>query len=111
MCRPFRSSPLATLNPLLDPAPAARGQAAATTQAVPATPAAPPNLLLGVLQRWPWLLLGLAAGLVLGLIYHMKRAPVYQSAAELMVLKNRTELIAGGPGDPRVSLVEDYVAG
>src|SRR5262245_52775517 len=106
-----RSSPLATLNPLLDPAPPAGGQTTTTQQAMPAAPTPPPNLLLGVLRRWPWLLLGIAAGLVLGLIYHMQRAPVYQSTSELMVLKNRPEMIAPGVGDTRVQVLEDYVAG
>lgn len=96
---------MATLNPLLDLAAAPQ---AAAAQAGPAPAAPPPNLLLGVLQRWPWLVLGIAAGLVLGLLYHMQRSPVYQSSAQLMVLKNRPELVAS---DARVQLVEDYVAG
>lgn len=100
---------MATLNPLLDPVPVVTAPVATPQTALTPTPT--PNLFLGVLRRWPWLILGLAAGLVLGLIYHMQRAPVYQSTAQLMVLKNRPELIAGGQGDARVQLIEDYVAG
>ncbi|HVL11096.1 MAG TPA: polysaccharide biosynthesis tyrosine autokinase, partial [Gemmata sp.] len=74
-------------------------------------PAETPNLFLGVLRRWPWLVLGLSAGLVLGLLYHMQRPPVYQSSAELNVVKNRPELIAGGASDARLQYVEDYIAG
>lgn len=99
---------MATLNPLLDP------PLAGQYPVVPVTPAQqplPPNLLLATLRRWPWLVLGIAAGLVFGLIYHMQRAPVYQSTAQLMVLKNRPEIVASGTGDARVQLVEDYVAG
>ncbi len=68
-----------------------------------------PNLLLGVLRRWPWLVLGLSVGLVLGLLYHMQRTPIYQSSAQLMVVKSRPDLVAGGAGDVRVQYVEDYV--
>jgi capsular exopolysaccharide synthesis family protein len=97
-----------SFNPLLDPAPAPTPAPAA--QAAPVQVAEPPNLFLGVLRRWPWLLLGLSAGLVLGLLYHMQRAPVYQSSAQLNVVKNRPELVAGGAGDARVQYLEDYVA-
>jgi succinoglycan biosynthesis transport protein ExoP len=98
---------VALLNPLLDaappPAPAAQLQFAPVS-----TPA--PNLLYGVLRRWPWLVLGLAVGLVLGLLYHMQRAPVYQSTAQLLVIKNRPEMMSTGATDTRVQFVEDYVA-
>ncbi len=102
---------MATFNPLLDPVSADAPSPNAFTQAAFATGAAPPpNLLLGVLRRWPWLVLGLAAGLVLGLLYHMQRAPVYQSNGQLLVIKNRPELNATGAADSRVQFVEDYVA-
>src|SRR5438045_2767317 len=96
-----RSPTVATLNPLLDPiqmAPAAptAAPAPAPVQAEHAAPAPPPNLMLAVLRRWPWLALGLAAGLVLGLLYHMQRPPVYQSSAQLLVIKNRPEMAAAG---------------
>ncbi len=74
-------------------------------------PESSPHLLAGVLRRWPWLLLGLLLGLIVGTLYHVQRRPVYQSTAQLMVLKNRPELVAGGAGDVRVQFVEDYVAG
>jgi capsular exopolysaccharide synthesis family protein len=68
-------------------------------------------LLAGVVRRWPWLVLGLLIGLVVGILYHFQRPPVYQSTAQLMVLKNRPELVSGGASDARVQFVEDYVAG
>lgn len=74
-----------------------------------AAEAAPPNLALAVLRRWPWLVLGLGVGLVLGFLYHLQRPPVYQSSAELMVVKNRPEMLTTGP-DARVQYLEDYVA-
>lgn len=96
---------MATVNPLLDPpaqqsgpAPAPQGQNSE-----------PPNLILGVLRRWPWLALGLTVGLVLGFLFHMQRPPVYQSAAQLLVVKSRPDLVAGGAGDARVQYVEDYI--
>ena len=97
---------MANFNSLLDspesqtsPASAAQGEAPT------------PNIMYGVIKRWPWLILGLTVGLILGFLYHMQRPPVYQSSAQLMVIKNRPELIAGGAGDSRVQVVEDYVAG
>ena len=65
--------------------------------------------MLGVLRRWPWILLGLSAGLILGVLYHMQRPPVYQSNA-LLVIKNRPEMTTAGAADARVQFVEDYVA-
>lgn len=100
-----------TFNPLLDPAPATRTDPAEPTQARAQEATAPesPNLFLGILGRWPWLVLGLAVGLVLGLLYHLQRPPVYQSASELLVIKNRPDMVAGSTGDVRVQYVEDYV--
>lgn len=96
---------MASLNPLLDP-PSTQSQALAAPQNQPQEP---PNLMLAVLRRWPWLVLGLAVGLVLGLLYHMQRAPIFQSSSELMVVKSRPDLVAGGVGDARVQYLEDYV--
>ncbi|MFO0825243.1 MAG: polysaccharide biosynthesis tyrosine autokinase [Gemmataceae bacterium] len=93
------------MNPLLDP-PSTQMQSHMVAQS--AAPE-PPNLVLAVLRRWPWLMLGLAVGLVLGLLYHMQRAPVFQSSAELMVVKSRPDLMAGDAGDARVQYLEDYV--
>lgn len=97
---------MATLDPLLDPAPTAHPAPAERREP---TPHERPNLLVGVVGRWPWLVLGLATGLVLGFLYHMQRTPVYQSTAQLNVVKNRPELIAGTAGDARMQYVEDYV--
>jgi polysaccharide biosynthesis transport protein len=97
---------VALLNPLLDT------PASAATATVPqfAPASASPNRLAGILRRWPWLVLGLATGLVLGFLYHMQRPPVYQSTAQLLVIKNRPELTTTGATDARVQFVEDYVA-
>jgi capsular exopolysaccharide synthesis family protein len=39
----------------------------------------------------------------------MQRPPVYQSTAQLEVVKNRPELIASGSGDTRLQYIEDYI--
>lgn len=99
---------MAEAHPLLDPPPAPRGAAEGTGGSeIPATM----PLVAGLLRRWPWLVLGLLIGVVIGIIYHFQRPPVYQSTAQLMVLKNRPELVSGGTSDVRVQFVEDYVAG
>jgi succinoglycan biosynthesis transport protein ExoP len=75
-------------------------------------PAPPPNMFVAALRRWPWLLVGVAAGLVVGFLVFMQRPPVYQSSAQLLVIKNRAESspMLSGVADPRVAMVEDYVA-
>lgn len=67
------------------------------------------NLGISILKRWPWLLVGVAGGIVLSLLYHTQRAPVYQSKANLLVIKNRPEMISGGAGNQAVAMVEDYI--
>jgi capsular exopolysaccharide synthesis family protein len=98
------------LNPLLDAPPATSPSPVTAPAATTAAHQPPPNLLFGVLRRWPWLALGLVAGLVLGLLYHMQRPPVYQSTAQLLVIKNRPDLASTTGSDTRVQFVEDYVA-
>lgn len=99
---------MAEAHPLLDPPPAARGAAESTGGL---ENSATMSLVAGLLRRWPWLVLGVLIGVVVGIIYHFQRPPVYQSTAQLMVLKNRPELVSGGASDVRVQFVEDYVAG
>ena len=90
----------------LPPAAAADGPEEDFQVAAPA-----PNLGLAVLKRWPWLVVGVAAGLALGLLYHTQRPPVFQSGRQLLVNKNRTDVVAspGGGPDQRMAYVEDYV--
>ncbi|MBA2227606.1 polysaccharide biosynthesis tyrosine autokinase [Thermogemmata fonticola] len=99
---------MAEAHPLLDPPPAARGTAESTGGL---ENSATMSLVAGLLRRWPWLVLGVLIGVVVGIIYHFQRPLVYQSTAQLMVLKNRPELVSGGASDVRVQFVEDYVAG
>jgi len=94
---------------LLDPPPSMRESVLSSGSSE--SPGTMPPLLAGVIRRWPWLVLGVVIGLVVGILYHFQRPPVYQSTAQLMVLKNRPELVSGGASDARVQFVEDYVAG
>ena len=110
------SAPVVLLPPAAAPAPV-RAEPVKATEPVfepPEEVAGSPNLLLAVLRRWPWMVIGLAVGLVGGFLFHMQRPPVYQSTAQLLVIKNRVEMStsagAGGAGDARVAYVEDYVA-
>jgi capsular exopolysaccharide synthesis family protein len=77
----------------------------------PEPPSHGPNLLVAAARSWPLMLVGALGGVVLGLLYHMQRPPVYQSRAELLVIKNRVELAtASGATDVRAAYLEDYVA-
>ena len=67
-----------------------------------------PTPLAIVLRRWPLLAVSLAIGAVLGAAIHMLTPPTYQSGAQLLVVKKRTDVIQGG--DVRVGVLEDYVA-
>jgi capsular exopolysaccharide synthesis family protein len=60
-----------------------------------------------VARRWPLIAVGLAFGAVLGVIIHIFSTPLYQSLAQVLVVKKRVEV---GAGDARVGVLEDYVA-
>jgi capsular exopolysaccharide synthesis family protein len=101
--------PRATPSPPPTPVPPARPPEPTFEPADELAPTS--NLFIAVLRRWPWLVIGVAIGVVGGLLFHMQRPPVYQSGAQLLVIKNRPEMAtAGASGDARVAYVEDYVA-
>lgn len=64
-----------------------------------------PNLIQSVLRRWPLLLIGALAGGVVGLLAYATQPPVYQSTAQLQVVKKDPSRI-----DLRSGYVDDYVA-
>ncbi len=70
-------------------------------------PTAGPSPLMVVARRWPLIAVGLAFGVVLGVVIHVFSTPLYQSASQLLVVKKRVEV---GPGDARLGVLEDYVA-
>ncbi|HET6574896.1 MAG TPA: Wzz/FepE/Etk N-terminal domain-containing protein, partial [Fimbriiglobus sp.] len=70
-------------------------------------PTAGPSPLQVVARRWPLLAVGLVAGAVIGVLIHLASTPIYQSGAQLLVIKKRETLSAS---DARSAVVEDYVA-
>ncbi len=53
---------------------------------------------------------GLVVGLVVGILVYAQRPPVYQTTAQVMVIKKRGDPLPIAGGDPRLSYVEDYVS-
>jgi capsular exopolysaccharide synthesis family protein len=70
---------------------------------------AAPNVLLAAWRRWPWVVVGVAVGTAVGfLALYLARPRVYQSSAQILVVKKRSDMMAGA--DARMSYLEDYVA-
>ena len=69
--------------------------------------AAPTVSPLAVLaRRWPLLAVGLAAGVLLGVLIQMSSTRIYQSTAQLLVVKKRADPVGGLE---RSSSADDYV--
>jgi capsular exopolysaccharide synthesis family protein len=69
-----------------------------------------PSLLQIAWQRKSLVVLGVMVGLVLGLLYYAQRQPIYQSAAQLLVVKKTPmDSLSLSPGDNRVAYMEDYM--
>ena len=68
------------------------------------TPAVSP--LTVILRRWPLLAVGLAAGALLGVLIQMSSTRIYQSTAQLLVVKKRAETVGTLE---RGSSADDYV--
>lgn len=84
------------------------GRFAPATVEEPRPQSTGPNLFAIVLRRWPLLLVGAIAGLVLGYLYYVQKPRVYQSGAQLLVIKKRAEMV--GQNDVRLGVLEDHVA-
>jgi uncharacterized protein involved in exopolysaccharide biosynthesis len=66
------------------------------------------DLLQIVWRRKSLLLLGIVIGVVAGSLYYSRAVPIYESSAEVLVVKKRPEVVTG---DQRsMSSFEDYVA-
>jgi uncharacterized protein involved in exopolysaccharide biosynthesis len=62
-------------------------------------PAAPSrNLLSALWQRKALVLFGLAVGTLVGVLVYLQRPPVYQSSAQVHVIKERSEVIPSPDG-------------
>ncbi len=67
------------------------------------------NFLSIVRRRWPWVLVGVFIGVVGGLLAYSARPSIYQSNAQVLVIKKR-EGGTLGPTDGRMGMMEDYMA-
>jgi capsular exopolysaccharide synthesis family protein len=75
------------------------------------SPPAARSLVHVLWHRKAFVLLGAFLGLALGFLYHTQRAPVYQSSCQLLVIHKRAApLQVSGGVDPRLTMVEDYMA-
>jgi succinoglycan biosynthesis transport protein ExoP len=54
--------------------------------------------------------LGVVLGGVLGALYYVQAKPVYQSGAQVLVIKKRPEALPMAGNDARLTIVEDYLA-
>jgi capsular exopolysaccharide synthesis family protein len=64
-------------------------------------------------QRKSLVVLGILLGMVLGLLYYAQKQPVYQSQAQILIVKkNPADDIqwSGGARDSRMMVMEDYIA-
>src|SRR5512142_1376632 len=62
-------------------------------------------------QRKSLIGLGLCVGLALGLLYYSQATPIYQSTAQVLVVRKRAEpLPVAGAGAVQQVFVEDYLA-
>jgi polysaccharide biosynthesis transport protein len=54
--------------------------------------------------------LGVVIGVVMGALYYVQAKPVYQSGAQVLVIKKRPEALPMAGNDARTPVVEDYLA-
>ena len=80
--------------------------------ATPTTTRSTSRNILQVIWQRRWLaLLGLCVGFALGLLAYSQRPPVYRASAQVLVVKKQTaNALPVAGGDPRVTIVEDYVS-
>jgi len=68
------------------------------------------NLLRVLWHRKGYVLLGLAIGLVFASVYFARCPPIYQSTAQVLVIKRGSSPLPMAHTDPRLSFIEDYVS-
>ncbi len=61
-------------------------------------------------QRKPLVLLGLLVGVAGAFLVNAQRPPVYQSAAQVLVVKKRSDVLPIAGGDPRAGYYEDFLS-
>jgi capsular exopolysaccharide synthesis family protein len=65
------------------------------------------NVFATVLRRWPLMLLGIILGLIGGFGWYLTAEPVYESKAQILIIKRDIGLLVESS---RLSYVEDYVS-
>jgi capsular exopolysaccharide synthesis family protein len=68
------------------------------------------NLLAIAWQRKSRVVFGILVGFLLGTLFYTQRPPVYQSGAQVLVVRKNPNVLPIAGGDPRLSYVEDYLA-
>jgi capsular exopolysaccharide synthesis family protein len=71
---------------------------------------APRNPLQIVWRRKSLVLLGLVVGLIGGVIFQSQRAPVYQTGAQVLVVKKRADVLPIPGSDSQSSYYDDYIS-
>ncbi len=62
-------------------------------------------------QRKSLVVLGIMLGLVLGLLYYAQKQPIYQSAAQILIVKKSGDMPAdAGRADSRMVVMDDYIS-
>ena len=68
------------------------------------------HLLLVLWQRKMIVIFGITTGLILAALYYAQVTPMYQSSSQVLVVKKRANEAASlGNGDPRVTVMDDYL--
>jgi succinoglycan biosynthesis transport protein ExoP len=75
----------------------------------PASSANARSLLTVLWQRKALVILGTLVGLVGGFLVFWQRTPVFQSTAQILVIKKRSDPLPSMGPDPRLGYVEDYM--
>jgi succinoglycan biosynthesis transport protein ExoP len=69
------------------------------------------NVFQVIWQRRALVLLGLVLGTTIGVLTYAQRPPVYRTNAQVLVVKKQGGNVLQGPsGDPRMAMMDDYVA-
>ncbi len=72
-------------------------------------PSAGLNFLAIVRRRWPWVLVGMFIGVVGGILAYAARPSIYQSNAQVLVVKKNDRTLGSG-AETRTSMMEDYMS-
>ena len=68
------------------------------------------NVLVICWQRRSLVAFGAVAGLILAVLFYIQKPAVYQSVAQVLVIKKSSDALPVAGGDPRLSYYEDYVS-